>query len=112
MAVLIPVLDIRSHMTQHPPYQVSVMFASLVGAAGFVLAVQAWTKFRRTPFGRVLAVLPVFMLIIALYHPILLIFPAYLEVALLIESAGFALLVVFVGLMLRVHRRMSPRGGG
>lgn len=97
-------------MTQHPPYQLSVLFASLAGAAGFVLGVQAWLKFRGSPFGRVLAILPVFMAIIALYHPLLIVFPEYVEVALLMESAGFGLLVVFVALTLRMHRRMSHRG--
>lgn len=98
-------------MVQHPPYQLSAIFASLVGAAGVVLALQAWTKFRGTPFGAVLGVLPVFMLILAVYHPILVVFPQYTELALLMESVGFLLLVVFVALMIRLHRRMSPRGG-
>lgn len=97
-------------MAQHSVYHVSVIFASLVGAAGFVLGLQAWTIFRGSPFGRVLAILPVFMLIIALYHPILLLLPGYAEIALLIETLGFALLVVFVGLMLRLHHQMSPGG--
>lgn len=97
-------------MTSHPPYQVSVTFASLVGAAGFVLAVQAWSKFRGTPFGRVLSALPAFMLVIALYHPILLVFPEYLELALAVESLGFALLVLFAVLAIRLHRRMTPGG--
>lgn len=86
------------------------MFASLVGTAGFVLALQAWTKFRGTPFGRVLGLLPVFMVTLAVYHPILVLFPGYTEIALLLEAAGFALLLMFVGLSLRVHRRMSSRG--
>lgn len=94
-------------MTQHPLFQLSVLFASLVGAAGFVLAVQAWARFRGTPFGDVLRVLPVFMLIIAAYHPLLVVFPGHLEVTLLAESVGFALLVVFAVLMLRLHWRMS-----
>ncbi len=92
-------------------YQVAVIAASLVGAAGFVLAVLAWQKFRGTPFGRVLVILPVFMLIIALYHPVLILFPAYAELALIVEAVGFLLLVVFVALMIRLHRRMSPAGG-
>lgn len=96
-------------MTGTHTYQVGVIFASLVGAAGFPLAVLAWYRFRGTPFGRTLAVLPVFMLIVALYHPILLLYPDRLESALLVETAGFALLVVFAGLAIRVHHRM--RGG-
>lgn len=94
-------------MAGHPPYQLSVIFASMVGTAGLVLSLQAWMKFRGTPFGRVIRVLPVVMAIISLYHPILLVFPAYVETALLIESAGFALLLVFAGLTLRFHRQMS-----
>lgn len=98
-------------MTHHPAYQVSVLAASLVGAAGFVLGLQAWLRFRGTPFGRVLAVLPLLLAALALYHPVLLVFPEYAEVALLMETGGFALLVVFAGLALRMHRRMSPGGG-
>lgn len=97
-------------MTQHPPYQLSVIAASLVGAAGFVLGLQAWLKFRGSPFGHVLAVLPVLMAVLALYHPILIVFPEYTEFALLMESAGFGLLIVFVGLTLQMHRRMSAGG--
>lgn len=92
---------------QHPPYQVAVTFASLVGAAGFVLALQAWLKFRGSPFGRLLSILPVFMLVLAVYHPLLVIYPEYTEMALLVETGGFALLVVFVALAIRLHRRMS-----
>ncbi len=95
-------------MTGTHTYQVGVIFASLAGAMGFPLAVLAWRRFRGTPFGRMLAVLPPFMLVVALYHPILLLYPDRLESALLIETLGFALLVVFAALAIRVHRRMSP----
>lgn len=91
-------------------YQAGVIFASLVGAAGFPLAVLAWRRFRGTPFGRILAVLPVFMFVVAFYHPVLLVYPSLLEFALLVETAGFALLVLFAVQAIRVHRRMSPRG--
>ncbi len=100
------------HMTGHLLYQITVMFASLVGAAGFVLGILTWTKFRGSPFGRVLGIIPIFMLIIAVYHPILILLPAYTEIALLMESLGFALLVVFIALMIRIHRRMSSASGG
>lgn len=110
MKILLNSRDLYDSMTQHPPFQLSVMFASLVGAGGFVLAVQAWNRFRGTPFGNALRVLPVFMLIIAVYHPLLVVFPEHLEVALLAESAAFASLVVFAVLMLRIHWRMG-RGG-
>lgn len=95
-------------MTGTHTYQVGVIFASLTGAMGFPLAVLAWRRFRGTPFGRTLAVLPPFMLVVALYHPILLLYPDRLESALLIETVGFGLLVVFAALAIRIHRRMSP----
>lgn len=88
-------------------YQLSVAFASLTGAAGFPLALLAWRKFRGTPFGNVMAVLPVFTLVVTVYHPMLLVFPDHLTTALLVEAGGFALLVVFAAAMVRVHRRMS-----
>lgn len=105
-------LSISFHMSDHLVYQLTVIFASMVGSAGFVLGLLAWTKFRGSPFGRVLSIIPVFMFIIAVYHPILIAFSEYTEIALLMESLGFALLVVFVGLMIRVHRRMSSASRG
>lgn len=96
-------------MTGQASYHLSVMLASLAGAAGFVLAMQAWTKFRGSPFGRALSIIPVFMGIVAIYHPILLLFPDAVDVALLVESLGFWLLVLFVGMMIRLHWQMSPR---
>ncbi|MFB6269452.1 MAG: hypothetical protein ABEH83_05875 [Halobacterium sp.] len=94
-------------MTAHPPYQLSALFASLVGAAGFVLAVQAWLRFRGSPFGRLLSVLPAFMAVLALYHPFLIVYPELTSVALLVETGGFALLVVFATYAIVLHRRMS-----
>lgn len=99
-------------MTQHPPYQATVTFASLVGAAGFVLALQAWLKFRGSPFGRLLSILPLFMLVLALYHPVLVLFPEFVALALLAEAGGFGLLVVFVAYAIHLHRRMSAGVGG
>lgn len=93
-------------------YNLYEVFASLVGAAGFVLGLLAWTKFRGSSFGRILAIIPLFILILAVYHPILILFPAYTEIALLMETLGFSLLVVFVGLMIRIHRRMSSASRG
>lgn len=85
----------------------SLVFATVTGAAGFVLSLAAWRLFRGSPFGRSLAVLPAFMLLLAVYHPILLLFPGQLEVGMALESAAFALLVVFAALTIRQHRRLS-----
>jgi len=94
-------------VTSGLPYLASATFASLVGAAGFVLAVQAWLKFHGSPFGRLLSILPVFMAVLALYHPVLVVAPAYTELALLTETGGFALLVVFAAYAIVLHRRMA-----
>lgn len=94
-------------MTGHPPYQLSVAFAAVVGAAGFPLAVLAWRRFRGTPFGGALAPIPGFMLLLAVYHPVLLVLPARYQAALVLESLAFALLAVFALQMVRVHRRLS-----
>lgn len=94
-------------MTGHPPYQLSVAFAAVVGAAGLPLAVLAWRRFRGTPFGNALAPLPWFMLLLAVYHPVLLVLPSRYRAALVLESLAFALLAVFSLQMVRVHRRLS-----
>lgn len=101
-------------MTAHAPYELSVVVAALVGAAGLPVAVLAWQRFRGAPFGDALAPIPWFMLLLAVYHPLLLVAPAQLQAALLLESLAFALLVVFSVQMVRVHRRLSrsPGAGG
>lgn len=97
-------------MTYATGAELSLIFATLVGAAGFVLAILAWLKFRGSPFGRILAILPAFMAIVAIYHPIMLLFPEYTEYALIAEGFGFVLVVIFVLLMVNLHRNMAPRG--
>lgn len=99
-------------MTGHPAYQLSVAFASIVGGAGLPLAILAWRRFRGAPFGGALAPLPWFMLLLAVYHPILLVLPSQYEAALVLESLAFALLAVFSLQMVRVHRRLSRTPGG
>lgn len=98
-------------MAGHPPYQLTVIAAAIVGAAGFPLAVLAWRRFRGAPFGGALAALPWFMLLLAVYHPILLLLPSRYGEALLLESLAFALLAVFSLQMVRVHRRLSRTPG-
>lgn len=79
----------------------------MIGAAGLPLAVLAWRRFRGTPFGDALIPLPWFLLLLAVYHPVLLVLPARFEAALLLESMAFALVAVFSLQMVRVHRRLS-----
>lgn len=104
----------RTNMTGHPPYEVSVALAAVVGGAGLPVAVLAWRRFRGAPFGDALAPLPWFMLLLAVYHPILLVLPSRYEAALVLESVAFALLALFSLQMVRVHRRLSrvPGPGG
>lgn len=90
-------------------FRVTTTLAVMTGAAGFTLAVLAWRRFRGAPFGRALAVLPVFMLSFTVYHAMLLALPGMMQ-AVYIEISAFLLLVVFAVEMLRLHYRMS-RGG-
>ncbi len=90
----------------------SLVFATVAGAAGFTLSLVAWRLFRGSPFGRALGVLPAFMLLITVYHPILLLFPSQAELGLALESTAFALLVAFAALTIRQHRRLSRRPRG
>jgi uncharacterized protein (DUF58 family) len=91
----------------------SLVFATVTGAAGFALSLVAWRLFRGSPFGRALGILPVFMLLVTVYHPVLLLFPSRVELELALESVAFVLLVVFAALSIRQHRRLSrrPRSG-
>lgn len=86
-------------------FRLSVLFAVSAGSAGFVLTVIAWQLFKGAPFGRVLAILIPFMAAFTIYHALLLAAPTLPLLALIIESLAFALVVVFVGFMVRLHYR-------
>lgn len=86
-------------------FRLSTLFAVCTGTAGFVLAVLAWQTFKGAPFGRGLAILIPFMAAFTIYHALLLAVPSLPLVALFIESLAFALVVVFVGYMARLHYR-------
>jgi len=90
-------------------YQLGVIAAALVGGAGIPVSVLAWRRFRGTPFGRALAPLPWFTLLLTVYHPILLVWPQFLAWAELLEALAFVLLAAFSVQMVRVHRRLSRR---
>lgn len=86
-------------------YLLGILLAVSAGSAGFVLAVLAWTSFRGAPFGNALAVLVYFMATFTVYHAALglqLELPVYV---LAIESLAFALVAVFIGMMVRLHRK-------
>lgn len=91
--------------------RVSAILAVVTGSAGFVLAVLAWKVFEGAPFGRVLAVLIPYMAAFTIYHALLLIDPGLPLLVLGIESLAFVLILVFVGLMARLHyqRLRTPR---
>lgn len=92
-------------------YDASVMYAALVGAAGLVLSLLAWRLFRGSPFGRSMLLLAAFMLMLAIYHPLLLLYPGHVPTVLLLESLAFALAAAFGLLTVRQHYRLSRRGG-
>lgn len=89
----------------------SMMFASLVGAAGFTLSLLAWRLFAGSPFGRAILLLAGFMLMLAVYHPLLILYPERATTVLLLESFAFALVATFGVLTAHQHYRLSRRGG-
>jgi hypothetical protein len=84
-------------------FRLSVILAVSTGSAGFVLTVFAWHLFKGAPFGRIVALLIPFMAAFTIYHALLLVAPNLPLLALTIESFAFALIVVFVGFMVRLH---------
>lgn len=92
-------------------FRVTTILAVATGSAGLALSVLAWHRFRGSPFGRVLTILPVFMLSFTVYHAMLLAFPSAGE-AVYVEISAFFLLVIFAAEMVRLHNRMSRRPGG
>lgn len=91
-------------------FRLSTLFAVCTGTAGFVLAVLAWKRYRGAPFGRGLAVLVPFMAAFTTYHALLLAVPELPLLVLGIESLAFALVVVFAGVMVRLHyQRLRTR---
>lgn len=94
-------------MVESALYRLTVTLAATVGAAGFVLALLAWRVFQGTPFGRTLVTLVVFMLGFSLYHVLALVAPGLHDAAEVLETAAFLLIVVFAGMMVRLHRQMS-----
>lgn len=90
-------------------YELSVVFATVAPAAGLPLSVVAWRRFRGSPFGRALALLPVILLGLTVYHAAILVLDGGELYEVVLESGAFALLVVFVALVVRQHRRLSRR---
>jgi uncharacterized membrane protein len=82
-----------------------IVIAVSAGSAGFVLAILSWLSFRGAPFGDALAVLIVFMGTFTVYHASLAVFEGAPTYVLAVESLAFALVVVFMGLMVRIHYR-------
>lgn len=92
-------------------FRLATILAVVTGTGGFVLAVLAWKCFRNSPFGRGLAILVPFMAAFTAYHALLLAVPNLPLLVLGIESLAFVLVVVFVGVMVRLHyqRLRAPR---
>lgn len=86
-------------------FRLSTVLAVSTGSVGFVLAVLAWRTFKGAPFGRGLAILIPFMAAFTIYHALLLADPNLPLLVLTIETFAFALVVVFVGYMARLHYR-------
>ncbi|PSQ09549.1 hypothetical protein BRC93_12495 [Halobacteriales archaeon QS_5_70_15] len=82
-----------------------IVIAVSTGGAGFVLAVLTWLSFRGAPFGDALVVLILFMGAFTVYHASLAVWGEVPTYVLAVESLTFALVAVFMGLMVRIHYR-------
>lgn len=93
--------------------RLTALLAVITGSMGFVLAVFAWKAFEGAPFGRVLAILIPYMAAFTGYHALLIVVPDLPLLVLGVESLAFALIIVFVWLMVRLHyqRLRTPHRG-
>jgi hypothetical protein len=78
------------------------------GAAAFVLSVLAWEFFRGSPFGNLVAFLPVLVAAFTGLGVLSVAVPAASLVFELAEAVVYTWLLVFVALMVRLHARLSP----
>lgn len=88
-------------------YRFSILFATVTGTGSVVLSLLAWERFRGSPFGRVMFLLPIGMAAFTAFHALLFFYPK--AVILPLETIAFTGILVFVGLMLRLHHQMSRR---
>lgn len=84
---------------------VSVALALVTGTAAGVLSLLSWEIFRRSPFGRAVAVLSIFMSLYIFYHGVVLVLHPEPLIAKLIENAAYTGLVIFIAMMIRLQRR-------
>lgn len=87
----------------------SLVYASLMGMAGFVLALLAWEIFRGSPFGVMMAGLAAIMFVLATFHGLLLVLDRLALPAL--ESAAFTALLVWTAGMIYLHQKLARKPG-
>lgn len=90
-----------------PLVALSIVFATTTAAAGFALSLIGWHLFRGAPFGRMMALLSVILFVLMGYHGLLLVVD--LRAVPFLETAAFLALLLWVGLMIRQHHRLSRR---
>lgn len=99
-------------MTGHLAYQLAVVFAGLAGAVGGVLAVLAWRATAAGRFNHVLPVLALLLGLIALSHPLMLVFPRQMHYIVLLEPASLTVGVIASLVLIRNwNRPVEDRGG-
>lgn len=96
-------------MKESTLFNLTVTFALVTGTGAGLLSLLTWEIFRRSPFGRVVFSLSIFTSVFVLYHAVLLVVQAHPLAADLLRSLAYTALVVIIGLLARVQRRLSAR---
>lgn len=94
----------------------SLIAGTVAGTMGFL----AWLQFRGTPFGRLLAIIPMVYTLFVGFHAFLLVTGAghggghmgSVGLVEIFETLAFAGLLVFTIQAVRLHGKMSRRSGG
>jgi hypothetical protein len=82
--------------------------AVAAGAAAFALSVLAWEFFRGSPFGNLVAFLPVLVAATTLLGVVSIVAPETGTLVEFVEAVVYTWLLVFVALMIRLHARLAP----
>lgn len=95
---------------------VGVALSVVAGTVACTLGVLAWRPFRGTPFGRLLAIIPVVYALFVGFHTVIVVAGAGHSgspwTVAILETLAFGGLAVFTVYAVRLHGKMSRRSGG
>lgn len=92
----------------YTPAALVTLAAVAAGTVAFALSVLAWEFFRGSPFGNLVAFLPVLVAATTLLGAVSVVAPGTGTLVAFVEAVVYTWLLVFVALMLRLHARLAP----